>query len=160
VHAAAHPEAWAALRSEPGRYVAPYVDETLRLTPAVWGIPRVPACAGLSLTSDGVVARVPRTHVVNVYLRALNRDPKVWADPLAFDPARHLTAGPREQRALLPFGLGPRGCIGQQLALAEMYAVLPALAGHGDVIVDRPVEEDPRFALRIAGGLRGRFVAA
>ena len=60
VHAAAHPAAWATLRSDPDRYVGPYVDETLRLTPAVWGIPRVPARRGLSLTCDGVVARIPR----------------------------------------------------------------------------------------------------
>jgi cytochrome P450 len=60
---------------------------------------------------------------------------------------------------LLPFGLGPRGCIGQQLALAEMYAVLPALARHGDVVVEQSVNENPRFALRVDGGLKGRFVA-
>jgi hypothetical protein len=41
--------------------------------------------------------------------------------------------------------------------MAEMSAVLPALARHGDVTVDEPVTEDARFALRIRGGLRGRF---
>jgi len=89
----------------------------------------------------------------------MNRNAQMWTDPLQFDPSRHLAADVREKRALLPFGLGPRGCIGQQLALAEMYAVLPALARHGDVVVEQQVKENPRFALRVDGGLKGRFVA-
>jgi hypothetical protein len=41
-----------------------------------------------------------------------------------------------------------------------MVAVGPALARHGDVIVDGPITEDPSFALRVRGGLRGRFTRA
>ena len=58
---------------------------------------------------------------------------------------------------MIPFGLGPRGCIGQHLALAEMSAVLPALARHGSLSVDGPIEEDANFALHVRGGLTGRF---
>jgi cytochrome P450 len=61
---------------------------------------------------------------------------------------------------LLPFGLGPRGCIGQYLALAEMEAVLPALARRGDVVIDGDSDDDASFALRVRGGLRGRMVPA
>ena len=57
------------------------------------------------------------------------------------------------------FGLGPRGCIGQHLALAELNAVIPSLARRGDVSIDGPVVEDASFALRVRGGLRGRLVA-
>ena len=77
---------------------------------------------------------------------------------MRFDPSRHAQASKEQQRALIPFGLGPRGCIGQHLALAEMNAVVRALARRGDVEVDGPIAEDPSFALRVRGGLRGRFV--
>lgn len=61
---------------------------------------------------------------------------------------------------MLPFSLGPRGCIGQHLALAEMHLLLPLLARHGDITVDGPIVERPIFTLRVEGGLRGRFTPA
>jgi cytochrome P450 len=70
-----------------------------------------------------------------------------------------LAARTRRRWRLLPFGLGRRGCIGQQLALAEMEAGLPLLARRGQVVVDRIPEPEPTFALRRRGGLRGRFTA-
>jgi cytochrome P450 len=150
VHGAHHPTEWARLRADAAA-VGPYIDETMRLTPAVWGIPRTPARGGLDLARRG--------QVVTIYLRGINRDPKIWADPLEFDPDRHRVAGKDAQRALLPFGLGPRGCIGQHLAQAEMLAAVPALARHGDVQIAGAPVEDASFALRVRGGLRGRFTS-
>jgi cytochrome P450 len=165
VHGARNPDAWRNVRDDPARFTQPYLAESLRLTPAVWGIPRVPTRSGLTLSAGDATSRVPRWQVAMVYLRGMNRDPGRWPDPLAFDPSRHDAAHPgadaaRPLRSLLPFGLGPRGCIGQYLAQAEMEAVLPALARRGDVVVDREVVEDASFALRVRGGLRGRLVPA
>lgn len=95
--------------------------------------------------------------MITVYLRAVNRDPACWPEPDRFDPDRHLAPDREQSRALIPFGLGPRGCIGQHLAMAEMIGVLPALARHGDVSVDGSLTPDASFALRVAGGLRGSF---
>ena len=136
----------------------PFLSESLRLTPAVWGIPRNPTKAGVTVTVDGITTRVRRGQVVTVYVRGINRDAKRWTDPIRFDPSRHETAVKEQQRALLPFGLGPRGCIGQHLALAELHAVVPALARLGDVELSTAVEEDANFSLRTKHGLRGRFV--
>jgi enediyne biosynthesis protein E7 len=163
VHGARNPEAWRQVRMDPARHVPPYVTETLRLTPAVWGIPRVPTRAGVTLSAGGAVSKARRGQVATIYLRGMNRDPSRWPDPLRFDPGRHDAARPdadaaRPLRALLPFGLGPRGCIGQYLALAEMEAVLPALARRGDVVIEGEVVEDASFALRVRGGLRGRLM--
>jgi cytochrome P450 len=160
VHAANAPEAWRMVRTEPERYTLPFLTESLRLNPAVWGIPRTPNRAGVSVTSAGITTRVRRGQVTTVYLRAINRDPRIWDDPLTFDPSRHDEDSKNQQRALIPFGLGPRGCIGQHLAMAELSAVIPALAHHGNVTVDGTITEDAGFALRAAGGLTGRFVAA
>jgi cytochrome P450 len=165
VHAAHNPVEWARLRDDPGGRTLPFVTESLRVNPAVWGIPRTPTRAGTTLTAADITTRVRRGQLTNVYVRGINRDPLVWDDPLRFDPARHLPdahdAGAKEsRRALLPFGLGPRGCIGQHLATAEMLAVLPAFARRGDIVVDGEPTEDAGFALRVRGGLTGRVVAA
>jgi cytochrome P450 len=157
VHAAESPQSWAALRDDSGRAAA-FVDESLRLSPPVWGFPRAPAQRGCSITVARVTARVRRDQVVTIYLRGINRDPKLWAEPDRFDPSRHDAPTKEQQRSLLPFGLGPRGCIGQHLAMAEMLAVVPALARRGDFVIEGPVEPDPRFALRVRGGLHGRLM--
>ncbi len=50
-----------------------------------------------------------------------------WTDPLAFRPERFLDAGRRVRSAYLPFGQGPRLCIGREFALGEMVLVLSEL---------------------------------
>jgi cytochrome P450 len=159
VHGARNPSGWAKLRDDQGRAASSFLAESMRLDPAVWGIPRTPKKAGVTVTAAGITTRIRRGQVATVYLRGINRDANIWTDPLHFDPSRHDTDVKGQHRTLLPFGLGPRGCIGQQLALAEMNAVLPALARHGNVTVDEPVTEDARFALRFGNGLTGRFTA-
>lgn len=155
VHASRAPEEWARVRDDPGRNTLPFLTEVLRLTPAVWGIPRTPRKPGLTISASGISTRVRRGQVTTINLRGINRDPKIWTDPLRFDPARHENGAKEQNRALLPFGLGPRGCIGQHLAMAEMIAVLPALARRGDFTVDEPATEHGTFALRVRGGLHG-----
>ena len=157
VHGAHHPDEWSKVRDDPDRSTLPFLTESLRLTPAVWGIPRTPTKSGVTLTVDGVTTRVRRGQVVTVYVRGINRDPSRWTDPLRFDPSRPETAMKEQQRSLLPFGLGPRGCIGQHLALAELSAVVPALARRGTFTIDGTPTEDASFALRVHGGLTGRF---
>jgi len=158
VHGARHPDHWRRVRDAPARHTPPFIQETLRLTPPVWGFSRAPAAGRATVTSGEVGARIRRNQVATIYLRGIHRDPASWPDPLVFDPSRHdLARGAAPHGPMLAFGLGPRGCIGQQLALAELAAVLPALARHGDVAVDEPVTEDASFSLRVRGGLTGRF---
>jgi cytochrome P450 len=159
VHGAEAPDEWTKLRDDPERHTLPFITESLRLTPAVWAIPRTPNRAGVTLSVAGVSTRVRRGQLVTIYLRGINRDAQVWNDALRFDPARHENGAKEQSRSLLPFGLGPRGCIGQHMAMAEMSAVLPALARHGGVTVDGSAKEDPSFALRVRGGLTGSFTA-
>jgi cytochrome P450 len=159
VHGARQPAAWAKVAQDPQRHASAFVTESLRLTPAVWGIPRTPTKTGVTLTSGGAAARVRRGQLATVYLRAINRDATRWPEPLTFDPSRHDAETKEQKRSLIPFGLGPRGCIGQHLALAEMNAVLPALARRGVIEIDGPASEDASFALRVRGGLEGRFTS-
>jgi cytochrome P450 len=157
VHGAQYPDAWAKLRAQPQR-ADDFVTETLRLEPPAWGLTRTPTRGGVGMVTGGRTVPVRRPGVVTVYLRGIQRDVATWPDPLRFDPDRHRDEDREHARHLIPFGLGPRGCIGQHMALAELRAVAPALAAKGDVVVSGPVEEDAAFSLRPRGGLRGRFV--
>jgi cytochrome P450 len=156
VHAARNPDEWSRLRDDASA-VRGYMLETLRLTPAAWGLSRTPATRTALLTSGDIEQVVRRPVPVSIYLRAINRNPELWPEPLRFDPARFDAPGPEQLSALLPFGLGPRGCIGQHLAMAEMAKLLPLLARHGNVTLDSNPDEDAQFALRPREDLIVRF---
>ena len=160
VHGAQHPDEWAALRRDPEHRTLAFATESLRLNPAVWGIPRTPNRAGASLTAAGTTTRVRRTQLATIYLRGLNRDPKTWTDPLRFDPSRH--DGNEKDSRPRPHPVRTRS--------ARLHRSTPCARGdrggaprasprRGDVVIDEPVTEDAGFALRIHGGLRGRFTA-
>jgi cytochrome P450 len=98
------------------------VDETLRLYPPVWLITR-------RATADDVLGGVPvpagSLLILSPWL--LHRRPGAWADPDRFDPGRFAEGGvERLGRSgdYLPFGAGPRLCIGRDFALVESVLVL------------------------------------
>jgi cytochrome P450 len=156
VHASRNRAEWDRVRDDPTS-VRAYMLETLRLTPAAWGLSRTPAARSALLTSGDIEQVVRRPLVVSIYLRAINRNADLWPMPLRFDPDRFSSPGPEQLGALLPFGLGPRSCIGQHLAMAEIAKLLPLLARHGNVSIRSDPEEDAQFALRPRDDLLVRF---
>jgi cytochrome P450 len=156
VHGARNPDEWDRLRDDPTS-VRAYMLENFRLTPAAWGLSRTPATRTAVLTSGDIEQVVRRPLPVSIYLRAINRNPDLWPEPLRFDPGRFNSPGAEQLSALLPFGLGPRGCIGQHLAMAEIAKLLPLLARHGNVTLDSDPHEDAQFALRPRDDLIVRF---
>jgi cytochrome P450 len=93
--------------------------EALRLRPAVVAVMRrlvAPASFG------GV--DLPAGVVTMVVIPFMHRDPRVWASPEEFRPARFADGSPE---AFLPFGGGARRCLGEHLAHLEMDVVLPAV---------------------------------
>ena len=111
---ATHPEAWYALRANPG-LVASAVEESLRLETPIQMFCRV-------TTRDVRIGDVvvPEGRRVLLLLGAANRDPARWPDPEIFDVRRN----PIDH---LGFGYGIHACIGHALAKMHLRAILGAL---------------------------------
>lgn len=85
---------------------------------------------------------------------AMHRDPRWFPEPERFDPARFLDSEATLPKAYLPFGNGPRICIGQGFGMMEVCLVVASLLQRW-VPVAGPagVVPEPRFSLRPRGGL-------
>lgn len=97
-------------------------QETLRLYPPVYVIARRAARAS---TVEGTT--IPAGTIVMIPTWVLHRNPLWWERPEAFRPGRFLDGPEPDRFVYLPFGAGPRICIGAQLALAEATLVLARL---------------------------------
>lgn len=104
-------------------YTRAVVEETLRLYPPVWMMTR--KC----LTSDRIEGlTLPRGTQLLISPWILHHHRGLWREPDLFDPARFLPGAPAPARfTWLPFGSGPRVCVGAQFALAEATLVLARL---------------------------------
>lgn len=139
-------------RLERARAVA---NEAMRLYPPVGWTSRLAARAD---TIAGVAIPAGSTLIVSPWL--LHRDPRLWAEPERFDPARFLPGAPRPPAyAHIPFGGGPRTCIGSHFALTEMVVALAVLAPRfaPEHVAGHTVEPELMVTLRPRGGLKMRM---
>jgi cytochrome P450 len=116
-------------------WIRAVIDESLRLYPPAWMLsrePRVDTTVGGHPVAAGTF--------VGVAVHALHRDPRHWPDPDRFDPGRFLGGdGLRAARGTyLPFGLGPRMCIGSRFALLELVLLLAGLLREVRVTLEQP----------------------
>jgi cytochrome P450 len=101
-------------------YTRAVVQEALRLYPPAFAIARQARQAD---TAGDV--QVPIRAVVFISPWVLHRHRRLWVEPESFEPARFLPEASAPDRfAYLPFGIGPRVCIGAQFALSEATLVL------------------------------------
>jgi cytochrome P450 len=133
-----------------------HVDEALRLYPPAFLLTR--EAIGADEVAGHAVA--PGTVIV-ISPWVLHRHRRLWAAPDAFDPARFLPGAPPVPRfAYLPFGAGPRICVGATFALTEAVLVMArllksfrvTLCGDGAVlprgIVTTQPDREVRFVLQ------------
>jgi enediyne biosynthesis protein E7 len=129
------------------------IDETLRLYPPGWLLTRRTIAAD---TVGGISLPEKADVLVSPYL--VQRHPAYWPDPARFAPDRFLpeTNEDRNRFAYLPFGLGPRACIGEHLALVEMHTHVATLARrfHLELVPGQTIELEPQVNLRTRHPLR------
>jgi cytochrome P450 len=171
---ARHPEVEARLLSETERVLngrlptvtdlpnLPYgemvVREAMRLYPPAPGFAREPT---EDVTIGGYL--VPKGSMVSVMTYALHRDPRFFPDPASFDPAR-FTPGWEERiprYAYLPFGGGPRVCIGNGFAMMEARLILSTVLQRYQLRLEPNQEVVPvqMVTVRPRHGIRMRLVA-
>ncbi|MEQ4304170.1 cytochrome P450 [Plantactinospora sp. B6F1] len=136
------------------RYTTMVVEEVMRLYPPVWMLSR------LAQQADEVGGyRVPAGADVLICPYTLHRHPGFWADPERFDPERfdpaRAGAGHRPRYAYIPFGAGPRFCVGNHLGMMEAVFVVAMVARdlRLSLVPGRRVVAEPMLSLRIRGGL-------
>ncbi len=131
-------------------YTRRALDEALRLYPPVWVNPR--SAVGPDEIDGFAVA--PNTAVLPM-IYAVHRHPEFWPDPERFDPERFTPAAMKDRHpcAYLPFGAGPRVCLGMNFALQEMTMLIATLAQHFQFTLapGQQLDIDPH-----AGTLRAR----
>ena len=123
------------------------IDEALRLYPPFAGITRTAS------RSDELAGRmIARGTMIVISPYVLHRHRMLWDAPDRFDPGRFLDGAPRtvDRYAYLPFGVGPRMCIGAGFALQEATIVLATIMKHFTPALapDQTVWPLQRFTLR------------
>jgi cytochrome P450 len=165
---AQHPEAASRLKSEVasvlgGRapsledlprlsFTRSVLDESLRLYPPAWVLERQ------ALAEDRLGGyRVRPSVVIAISPFIMHRHARYWDRPNEFDPDRFSAAraGARPKYAYLPFGGGPRLCIGNAFAMMEAQIILAMIAAEWslDLAPGFQVELDPSVTLRPKRGL-------
>jgi cytochrome P450 len=131
------------------------LDEALRLYPPAWMFERQ------AIESDklGDYA-IEKGAIVGFCPYVLHRHPSHWENPEGFDPDRFLPerAQKRPRYAYLPFGGGPRTCIGNHFAMMEAQIILAMILREHRIELDpsHPVELDPVITLRPKHGIHVR----
>src|SRR5262249_56660960 len=100
--------------------------------------------------------RLPARTIALVYIRGIHRRADYFPDPLAFRPERMLADAKkaRPRHHYLPFGAGPRVCIGSHFALLEAQLCLATMVQHANVrVLAHDVQPDPMVTLRPRGGM-------
>jgi cytochrome P450 len=129
------------------------LEEALRLYPPA------PTLSREAIDEDWLAgARIPAGTTVTIAPYLLHRHRLLWKDPDVFDPERFLGANRDkiDRYAYIPFGAGPRVCIGMAFALQEAIILLAHLlqAFRFDLLPGHVVAPAQRITLRPRHGLR------
>jgi cytochrome P450 len=134
------------------KYTRAVVEESMRLCPPVWAVSRG------AIEDDQIGGYyVPANSVVVLCPYITHRHPAFWENPEGFDPERFMPerSADRPRGAYLPFGGGPRRCIGDDFAMIEAQLIIPMITQifRLDLMPGHPVEPAPVFTLRPRYGL-------
>lgn len=129
------------------------IKESLRQFPPVTLISR--RCTEDIKLPDGRV--IPKGIICLVSIYGTHHNPIVWPDSKVYNPYRFDPDTPQQRSplAFVPFSAGPRNCIGQSFAMAEMRVVVALTLLRFRLSVDRThkVRRKPELILRTENGL-------
>jgi cytochrome P450 len=134
------------------KYTSQVIQEVMRLYPAVWLLPRI------ATEQDTITGwHVPAGADVVLCPYTLHRHPEFWDHPDTFDPTRFdpgKTAS-RPRYAYIPFGAGPRVCVGSTLGLMEATIVIATITRDLRLTTTpgHHTKPEPMLTLRQAGTL-------
>jgi len=129
-------------------YMRQVIDESLRLYPPAWMIGRE------ALGPDEINGlKLEEGDSVSVFIYGLHRNPEYWNNPDQFDPERFNEANKKARKpyTYIPFGGGPRLCIGHQFAIIEMQIALALILKRFRISranPEQPMELFPSVTLR------------
>lgn len=108
-------------------FLAQVLYEAMRLHPPA---PMISRTAITDVVVDG--HRVREGSAIGIAAWTMHRDPSLWEHPLTFDPERFAPerSADRDRWQYLPFGAGPRSCIGEHFAMTEAILGLGTLLQH------------------------------
>jgi cytochrome P450 len=135
------------------------IQEALRLYPPFWMVDR------MALADDRVGdLAIPRGSTVVVYVYGAHHAPQYWENPESFDPERFTKANEKLHKPFtyLPFGAGPRGCIGGNYAMLQILMILSVLLRKYDLqlVPGQKIEARPMVILRPKDGIQMTFTEA
>ncbi len=133
-------------------YTTMVIQETMRLYPPVWALTR------RAVAADEVGGyRIPAGADVMICPYTLHRHPGFWREPQRFDPLRfeQAMAELTHRYAYIPFGAGPRVCVGSHLGMMEatFVAIMVARRLRLGLVPGREVKPEAMLSLRVQGGL-------
>ena len=135
------------------------ISEALRLYPPFWMIDRMAVADDRAGDID-----IPRGSTVIVFVYGAHHAPRYWPDPERFDPERFTKANDKLHTPFthLPFGGGPRGCIGGNYAMLQILMILSDLLRKYDFQLSpgQAIEARPMVILRPKHGIRMTFTPA
>jgi cytochrome P450 len=123
------------------------IQEAMRLYPPIWAIER------RAITDDVIGGfHIPAKSSIVISPYVLHRHASFWPRAEQFDPTRFST----RPRAYIPFGSGPRFCIGNEFAMMEARLIVAMVIQtcHLELVRGHPVVPQPSITLRLKGGLR------
>lgn len=145
-----HPDEYNRLQNASGEIqvglIKNVIEEAMRLYPPAWVIDRI------SLEEDQILDfKFPKGTLWVIYIRGIHRNPEYWKKPDEFIPDRW-NDPELNKEAYLPFGAGPRLCIGEHFAMMEMQLILQTIVNTWNYkLISTDVVEKPLVTLRPAG---------
>jgi enediyne biosynthesis protein E7 len=128
------------------KFTTMVIQEAMRLYPPIWAMER------RAIADDDIGGfHIPAGSSIVISPYVLHRNENFWPDAERFDPMRFST----KPRGYIPFGSGPRFCIGADFALMEARLIVPMVmqACHLELMPGQSVEPLPGITLRPKNGL-------